>query len=66
MGYHKRKIKKGKKINLETIKIIRILLRKEWPTIKRLKIDPEDLKELKLISNYSLLYIKKEVSGNNQ
>ncbi len=60
-----KKIERKREIKIETIKIIRILLKKNWPILKRLKLKPEDLKELKLISDYFLLYIKKEVSGNN-
>jgi DNA repair protein RecO (recombination protein O) len=59
-----RKIKKGKQINLGTIKILRILLKKDWPTLNRLKIETEDFKSLKLISDYFLLYLKKAVIGS--
>jgi len=58
-----KKIKRGKKIDLDTIKILRILLKGDWQTLKRLKIAPDDLQELKIISNYFLFYIKKEVIG---
>jgi DNA repair protein RecO len=60
-----KKIERKREIKIETIKIIRILLKKNWQILKRLKLEPEDLRELKLISNYFLLYIKKEVGGNN-
>jgi len=58
------KVKKGKGIDSGTIKIIRILLKKDWQTLKRLKITSEDLKALKVVSDFSLLYLKKEVIGH--
>jgi DNA repair protein RecO len=54
-----------REIKIDTIKIIRILLKKDWSTIKRLKIGLEYLRELKIISNYFLSYIKKEAIGTN-
>lgn len=53
--------KSVKEIESDTVKIIRILLKKEWPTLKRLKIETKDLKLLKLISDYYLLEILEEI-----
>ncbi len=38
----------------DTIKIIRILLEKDWATLKRLKIEIKDFDSLKIISNHCL------------
>jgi DNA repair protein RecO (recombination protein O) len=47
------KTKKGKEIKIETIKLLRILLRKKWEILSRIKISKEDLKRLESVSrNY--------------
>jgi len=58
-----KKIKKGKKISLETIKILRVLFKNGWKTFKKLKLNPENLKELKIISDYFLSSLRKSVVG---
>ncbi len=45
-------IQQVKEISSNTVKILRIILKKDWPTFKKLKIKPEDLKSLKIISDY--------------
>jgi DNA repair protein RecO (recombination protein O) len=45
-------IQQVKEIGPNTVKILRIILKKDWPTFKKLKIKPEDLKSLKIISDY--------------
>jgi len=45
-------IKRAKEISPNTVKILRIILKKDWPTFKKLKIKPEDLKSLKIVSDY--------------
>ncbi len=57
-----RKFKDGKEISLNTIKILRILVKKDWKTLNRLKIQPEDLALLRIISNYFLSFLKKSVA----
>jgi DNA repair protein RecO (recombination protein O) len=61
-----KKNKQGKEIKQETIKIIRIFLKKDWQTFKKIKINSDDLKALKIISDYFLIFIKKETTGNIQ
>ena len=46
-----------KSINPDAIKIIRIILKKDWPTIKKLKIKKEEMESLKNISQYYFLGI---------
>ncbi len=48
----KNSIKQAQEINSNTVKILRIILKKDWLTLKKLKIEPEDLKSLKIISDY--------------
>ena len=55
------KNKKSKKIEQETIKIIRIFLKKDWQTLRKLKVSSDYLKNLKTISDYFFLFI---VKGN--
>jgi len=45
-------IQQVKEIGQNTVKILRIILQKDWSTFKKLKIKPEDLKSLKIISDY--------------
>ncbi|MBZ1345292.1 MAG: DNA repair protein RecO [Candidatus Nealsonbacteria bacterium] len=50
-----------KKIDAETVKIIRLLLKKDWPILKKLKIEKENLNSLKVISDCYFSEILKEV-----
>jgi DNA repair protein RecO (recombination protein O) len=43
-----------KRVNPDAIKIIRIILKKDWPTLKKIKIKGEDMGSLKNISQYYL------------
>ena len=45
-----KKVKLGKEINIETIKILRIILEKNWATLSKLKIEKSYLKSLNVIS----------------
>lgn len=47
-------IKSAKRIDTNTVKIIRIMLKKDLPTLKKLKIEENVLKQLSLISNFYL------------
>lgn len=58
------KFKQGKKVDRETIKIIRIFLRRDWQTLKKLKITADNLKILKEISDYFLLSLRKSIFGH--
>lgn len=53
--------KSEKKISPETVKIIRILLKKDWSILKRLKIEKEDLQHLKDISDYYLTEVLRQI-----
>ena len=48
----KNSIKQAQEINSNTVKILRIILKKDWSTLKKLKVELENLKSLKIISNY--------------
>lgn len=52
-----RKIKEGKEVEPEVIKILRIFLKKDWQTLLRLKIEDAYEKSLKLISENYLSFI---------
>ena len=54
-------IKSAKKIDQNIVKIIRIVLKKDWPTLKRLKLKKEDYGQLSLISNFYLSKILEEM-----
>lgn len=54
-----KKIKKGKLISPELIKILRFILEKDWPEVKKLKIDIFHLKDLKKISDSYLSFLPK-------
>jgi DNA repair protein RecO (recombination protein O) len=45
------KMKKGKEIRIETVKLLRIILKKNWEVLGRIKIREEDLKNLELVSS---------------
>ncbi len=47
----------SKEVPLEIIKILRVILNKEWQTLSKLKIEPDYLKSLKLISQDYLFKI---------
>ncbi len=50
----KKSVKSTKEISLETAKILRFLIKEDWSTLKRLKIEVKDLQSLKAISDYFL------------
>ena len=54
-----KKIKKGKEILPEVIKILRFLLEKDWAQTKKLRIDSTQLKSLKAISDNYLTSLPK-------
>lgn len=47
-------VKSAKDIEIGTVKILRLLLKKDWPILNRLKIGTQDLNSLKTVSNYFL------------
>jgi len=51
----------AKRVDVDAVKIIRIILKKDWPTLKKLKIEKEELKSLKTISQYYLSSILERV-----
>lgn len=57
----KKSTKADKQIESDIVKIIRIFLKKDWPTLKRLKIEDKDLKQLAGISNFYLAEILRQV-----
>ncbi len=55
-----RKIKKTKVVDDNFIKILRIILKKDWATLKKLKVDEMQKKILEDVSNYYLSFISGE------
>lgn len=53
-----KKVKSGKEITPETIKLLRIVLKKDWPTLTKLKIEKSHLKSLNEVSKecYSVIH----------
>jgi DNA repair protein RecO (recombination protein O) len=60
-GQCKKLAESAKQIDSDTVKIIRILLKKDWSTLERLKVRAEDLKSLRATSNYYLTEVLREV-----
>ncbi len=57
------KVKSGKEINPEIVKILRIILEKNWPILSKLKIETEYLKGLASVSkNYFSLVCEENLS----
>lgn len=52
-----KRIKKGKEILPETIKILRFILEKDWLLVRRLKLETKHLESLKTISDYYLAFL---------
>jgi len=59
-----KKNKQGKKITPETIKIIRIFLKQDWRTLKKINVNSDDLKSLKITSDYFLLFLRESIVGS--
>lgn len=57
----KEKTKAEESIDPNTVKIIRILLKKDWITLERLKVEIKDLKSLKTISDYYLSEVLSQI-----
>ncbi len=55
---------KLQKIDVEIIKILRLLLQKDWQTISKLKLSPIHLEKLKSISDDYLLHISGNIHPN--
>lgn len=54
---HDKELKLSKEIGLETVKILRIILKKDWPLLTKLKIEKSNLKSLNVITNQYYSYI---------
>lgn len=50
-----KELKETVKITPNAVKIARLLLKKEWPILKRLKIDEEDIQAVDFFSNHYLI-----------
>ncbi|MFC1789508.1 DNA repair protein RecO [Patescibacteria group bacterium] len=55
-------VKNAKEINLETIKILRIIIKKDWKTLSKIKLKPEQMKSLESVSQNYLCRIS-ETTG---
>jgi DNA repair protein RecO (recombination protein O) len=55
----------AKKINSDTVKILRLLLKKAWPIVSKLKIEPSSQKLFQEISDNYCLYTLSSHSFNN-
>ncbi len=58
-----KKVKSTREIDLETVKILRIILEKNWTILFRLKIEKLDLETLNAFSNYYFSEILKQVNN---
>ncbi len=59
------KIKSSGEITLETIKILRLILKKDWKTLSKLKFEAKYLKELTLLSQSYFLRIVDEIGASS-
>ncbi|MDO8435902.1 MAG: DNA repair protein RecO [bacterium] len=50
----------AKEVNPNAVKIIRIIIKGDWPTLKKLKFGAEDLKSLEIFSKHYLLEVLSE------
>lgn len=57
----KKSTKYEKPINPDTVKIIRVLFKKDWSILNKLKIEAKYLKPLKIISDYYLSEILRQI-----
>ncbi len=57
----KNSVKIAEQIDPDAIKIIRILLKEDWPTIKKLKIETKNLKSLRVVSDYYFSEILRQI-----
>jgi DNA repair protein RecO (recombination protein O) len=53
-----KKVKLGKEVKPEVVKILRIILEKNWPTLSKLKIEEPHLKSLNMISQETFSYFR--------
>ncbi len=51
----------AKEIGPEAVKIMRITIKRDWSTLKRLKIEDKDLNQFKLISDYYLTEVLSQI-----
>ena len=56
-GECKKTIKSAKEIDPNIVKTIRLLVKRDWSTLNKLKIGTEDLRQLSAVSNHYLLQI---------
>ncbi len=56
------KKKEGKEVSVDSVKILRIFLQKDWDFVKKIKYPPESVKNLKDISEVYLQFLKEEFS----
>jgi len=52
------KLRSGERIDPETVKVVRFLIKEDWEELEKLRIDRSHKKELKKISNVYLSYFK--------
>lgn len=60
-GRCEKPVKSAKRVNPDAIKIIRIILKKDWPVLKKLKAKSEELESLKSVSRYYFSAISRRV-----
>lgn len=61
-GQCEKSIEPARQIESDAIKIIRIIVKKDWTTLKKLKIKSKELRSLKTVSQYYLSGILERVS----
>ena len=60
--FEKDKEKESVWISAETIKILRLILRKNWPTLRKLKVKKDILMNLKEVSDIFLKFLLSQTS----
>ena len=54
--------KEGASINLETIKILRLILKRDWSFLLKVKLNQEHLRSLKIVTDSYYFYLLQELS----
>lgn len=60
-GQCKKTIKSAKEVSADTVKIIRLILKWDWPTLEKLKVEDEDLKQVSAVSRDYLSEILEQI-----
>jgi len=55
-----KKVKSGKEISPEIVKILRLIIKRNWPILSKLRVEEKDLKSLEAVSELIYSYLKSQ------